>query len=312
MSLYQNTISEVCDVLEKHKLEYDNTIIVGDNSSGKSEVLRQILRKNKEDIFYFIDAVNRYFNVAQVTEKSPFSELHYSSGIIEQRIEDDTFNHVDSFYYDKVPLSIESLYSIFSADIESLLKEFLDIVFDIQRSQTGWVAHVNGKEVDLSSGYQALIRIFIELLYVSSVKNTGTVIIDEIDEFLSAKNSGRIFNFLIKKFPNLKFIVTTHSADLIANADNCNLVLLEKDGFEVLDAGDFMSVSQVYDVFNSLFEIIPKDEKTKLNDSLRRFLNNKMSGFWSSEDDIELENIKKGKLTKAQRLVVKQIEEWKS
>lgn len=312
MSLYQNTISEVCDVLEKHKLEYDNTIIVGDNSSGKSEVLRQILRKNKEDIFYFIDAVNRYFNVAQVTEKSPFSELHYSSGIIEQRIEDDTFNHVDSFYYDKVPLSIESLYSIFSADIESLLKDFLDIVFDIQRSQTGWVAHVNGKEVDLSSGYQALIRIFIELLYVSSVKNTGTVIIDEIDEFLSAKNSGRIFNFLIKKFPDLKFIVTTHSADLIANADNCNLVLLEKDGFEVLDAGDFMSVSQVYDVFNSLFEIIPKDEKTKLNDSLRRFLNNKMSGFWSSEDDIELENIKKGKLTKAQRLVVKQIEEWKS
>ena len=44
MSLYQNMISNVCQALIDNKLEYADTIIVGDNSSGKSEVLKQLVR----------------------------------------------------------------------------------------------------------------------------------------------------------------------------------------------------------------------------------------------------------------------------
>mgnify|MGYP000112612191 FL=1 len=35
-----------------------------------------------------------------------------------------------------------------------------------------------------------------------------------------------------------------------------------------------------------------------------------MSGIWNSEDEAELEKMKAEKITKAQKLIVKQIEEW--
>lgn len=312
MSLYQNMISNVCQALIDNKLEYADTIIVGDNSSGKSEVLKQLVRMGNAGDYYYIDAVNRYFNIQQVTDRWIYADIHYSPGIVDQRMDDETFNHIDTFYYDKIPMSIETLYSVYSERIQSLMKDFLDVEFDIRLGQTGREAYVDDKNVDLSSGYQAILRLFIEILYVSATNGSGTIIIDEADEFLSAKNSGRIFDFLRKRFAKFNFIITTHSADLIANAEQCNLVLLEGDGFEVLDAGDFASVSQVYNIFNSLFDVSEKDTKTKIDDALRRFLNNKMSGIWTDEDDVQLKALKEKTLTKAQRLVVRQIEEWEA
>ena len=162
----------------------------------------------------------------------------------------------------------------------------------------------------MSSGYQALIRIFMEILYFSDTKSKGTIVIDEIDEFLSVKNSGKILGFLKNKFPELNFVVTTHSADLIANAEETNLILLYGENFEILDAGDFSSISQVYDIFSVFFEQKKKNDKEKRDEILRRLFNNKMSGIWNSEDEAELEKMKAEKITKAQKLIVKQIEEW--
>ena len=138
----------------------------------------------------------------------------------------------------------------------------------------------------------------------------STIVIDEVDEFLSVKNSGRILGFLKEKFPQFNFIATTHSADLIANAEETNLILLYGENFEILDAGDFSSISQVYDIFSVFFEEKEKNDKKKRDDILRRLFNNKMSGIWNSEDEAELREIKEQELTKAQKLIVKQIEEW--
>ena len=71
----------------------------------------------------------------------------------------------------------------------------------------------------------------------------------------------------------MNFVVTTHSADLIANAEETNLILLYGENFEILDAGDFSSISQVYDIFSVFFEKKEKNDKEKRDELLRRLLN---------------------------------------
>ena len=171
---------------------------------------------------------------------------------------------------------------------------------------------MDGEMVSLSSGYQALLRIFIEVVYFEKTKGTGTIVIDEIDEFLSVKNCGEVLNFLREQFKGIHFIVTTHSADLIANVENANLILLQGNSFQVLDAGDFSSVSQVYNIFDVILRVEEKkSEKEKMDDKLRMLLNNKMSGIWKQEDEELFENVKNENLTKVQKLIMRQIEEWK-
>ena len=198
----------------------------------------------------------------------------------------------------------------YSSQVEALMNEFLQISFMICQGEVGWNAYIDDIGIDLSNGYQALIRIFMETLYFFDTKSKGTIVIDEVDEFLSVKNSGRILGFLKEKFPQLNFIATTHSADLIANAEETNLILLYGENFEILDAGDFSSISQVYDIFSVFFEQKEKNDKKKRDEILRRLFNNKMSGIWNSKDEAELREIKEQELTKAQKLIVKQIEEW--
>ena len=309
MKSYQTMLDRVCESISEGDLEYKDTIIIGDNSSGKSDVLRQLIQNDKEERFYFIDAVNRYFDIEQITP-DPIKNINYSKGINEKRLEEDTFNHKDTFYYGGIPRAIEDLYMNYSSQVEALMNEFLQVLFTIRQGKLGWNAYINDTIVDLSSGYQALIRIFMEILYFADTKSKGIIVIDEIDEFLSVKNSGRILGFLKEKFSQLNFVVTTHSADLIANAEETNLILLYGANFEILDAGDFSSISQVYDIFSVFFEQKEENDKKKRDEILRRLFNNKMSGICNSEDEAELREIKEQELTKAQKLIVKQIEEW--
>lgn len=112
-------------------------------------------------------------------------------------------------------------------------------------------------------------------------KSSGTIVIDEVDEFFIS-NSGRTLGFLKGKFPQLNFIATTHSADLIANAEETNLILLYGENFEILDAvRDFSSISQVYDIFSVFFEEKKNDKKARWY--TWRLFNNKMSGIWNQK-----------------------------
>lgn len=311
MRYYQEMLAQLSNMLRETALPYKDTIIIGDNSSGKSDVLKKLIQDDSEQEFYFIDAVNRYFDVAQIMP-NPVQKVCYSNEINKHRMDDDNFNHKDSFYYGGTPTAIEDFYINYADNLKKLMKEFLQISFDIRQGYVGWEVYVNEEEVTLSSGYQALLRMFIECLYFAETKGGGTIVIDEIDEFLSVKNSGNILKFLCVKFPLHHFIVTTHSADLIANAENINLILLHENRFEVLDAGDFSSISQVYDIFDSVFgKQNQKSEKEKKDEELRILLNNKMSGIWGEGEECELQILKKHNLTKVQKLLVRQIEDWK-
>lgn len=312
MTYYQNTINEMVSIILEKKLPYDNTIIIGNNSSGKSELLKRLLQKTGFEHWYLIDSVNRYFNIGQIFKKpEKTADIQFSEKITEHRLKEDNYNLKDTFYYGGVPSEIENFYFDFEIELKRLVKDFLGVELEIRQSEVDFKLYLDGIESCLSSGYQALLRIFMEMEYIRRTMKTGTVVIDEIDEFLFAYNCARIFKFLRQEYKNFTFIITTHSADLIAKAMTANLVLMSEGAYELLDADDFNSVSQVYNIFNSIFHNGKTMSDKEMTDAaLRRLLNNKVAGIWKEEDSNELLSIKGAILTKAQRVLVRQIEEW--
>ena len=86
----------------------------------------------------------------------------------------------------------------------------------------------------LSDGYSAIINIVTELLIrmeahaCSGYDMEGLVLIDEIETHLHVDLQKRVLPFLTQFFPNLQFIVTTHSPFVLSSIDNAVICDLEK------------------------------------------------------------------------------------
>ncbi|UDI90602.1 AAA family ATPase [Pseudomonas sp. IAC-BECa141] len=78
----------------------------------------------------------------------------------------------------------------------------------------------------LSSGYLAIFDIYADLLMRAEYRDItpgelmGVVLIDEIDAHLHISLQRKILPFLIKSFPNVQFIVTTHSPFVVTSVDD--------------------------------------------------------------------------------------------
>ena len=88
----------------------------------------------------------------------------------------------------------------------------------------------------LSDGERAIIDIVANIAYQLSNANPksnapllgeGVVLIDDIDAHLHPKWQRRIIPALNSTFPNLQFIVTTHSPQVISTVSSSNVFLLE-------------------------------------------------------------------------------------
>lgn len=90
-----------------------------------------------------------------------------------------------------------------------MLREFLKItiMFKRQSLEEGFgkgniETYIDEVKSELSSGYQAIFRVFSEILFLKSeLKEKGTIVIDELDEFLSPNRARDILQYLIVKFP---------------------------------------------------------------------------------------------------------------
>ena len=54
-------IGKVTSLICDNQKEGYSYILVGDNSSGKSEILQKVIKREKNKTVYFIDSVNRRF-----------------------------------------------------------------------------------------------------------------------------------------------------------------------------------------------------------------------------------------------------------
>jgi predicted ATPase len=88
---------------------------------------------------------------------------------------------------------------------------------------------------EMSDGYAAFLDIYMELLMrmersdaVVAYESPAIVLIDEIETHLHVELQKRVLPFLTKAFPNIQFIVATHSPFIITSLEKAIVYDLEK------------------------------------------------------------------------------------
>lgn len=106
----------------------------------------------------------------------------------------------------------------------------------------------------LSDGYAAIINIITEIIFrmeggaiPSPYDIPGIVLIDEIETHLHIELQKIIFPFLTSFFPNIQFIITTHSPFVLSSVSNAVIFDLEhKERVEDLSAYSYESIVENY------------------------------------------------------------------
>lgn len=289
-----------------------NIIIVGDNSSGKSDILKEIINNLPQNECYYIDSCNRTFEYKNTLDSNTF--LPETIEVLKTRLEDGNYNLKDSF---GISGGIERIFPKYKHTVLNYIFKLLNKNVSIEDNYSSLsnekILKVNGEVYNyLSSGYQAIFRIFLEIIYATDKnKKLKTIIIDEITEFLSAKNEAKILSFLKEEFPQIKFIVTTHSEDIISNTQQIILVIIRENNYEILDGDDFQDSTSIRRVFNNLFFSEENEkQKNEIESILRNLFNKKIFNTWNIEDNLEIERLEKLNLTNSQKLLLKNIKEF--
>lgn len=128
----------------------------------------------------------------------------------------------------------------------------------------------------LSSGFKAIFYIYSALLMkaeeykIQPEELTGIAIVDEIDVHLHISLQKKILPFLIKAFPKIQFIVSTHSPFVITSTNNDTVVydISSGDIFE-----EDLSIYSHESIIKELFHVQDKNENLKaLSDQLIQFI----------------------------------------
>lgn len=322
MSSYQNMINSVCNIICDGVQKKNNYILVGENSSGKSDILRSVIQSKIGQAVYFIDSVNRTYDAEKVElESRAYENVNLTPDcVISERIAPNNFNLQDTF---KAMSCIEQLFCRYEQRLIRMCKAFLKIDIRIEREnmEAGLTENkvlVNEEEIKLSSGYQAVFRVFSEILYFCDVIKgqawrNGVVLIDELDEYLSPNYSSQIFNFLLQEFPDISFVVSTHSIDLVKSAEHANLIILNSEDYTLYSSKELESSIAADDIFTELFfsdRIYHKSNDDMRDKELRRLLNLKIAGAWHEEERQQLEKLGNMNLLPHQKIIYRQIREW--
>jgi len=108
---------------------------------------------------------------------------------------------------------------------------------------------------EMSDGYASFLRIVIELINRMEAKTgiychytmPGTVFIDEVETSLHVELQKQIMPFLTAMFPNIQFIVSTHSPFVISSISNAVVYDLEKKlRFEDLSLYSYEGIIEHY------------------------------------------------------------------
>jgi len=142
-------------------------------------------------------------------------------------------NDIDS---DRVFSTIKSI----DNDLKSLFEDET-IKMDFNLDELKIYLLQDGKEPfglnQLSSGFSSILSIYTDLLIKAELDEikkddmTGIVLIDEIDAHLHVTLQKKVFSFFASSFPNMQFIITTHSPFVIQSVSDAiifNLSTLEQ------------------------------------------------------------------------------------
>ena len=137
----------------------------------------------------------------------------------------------------------------------------LSIEFDYMNQH--FLIHQPDKEPygfqQLSSGFSSILAVYAELLTKIRLRDLtpdelkGIVLIDEIDAHLHPSLQRKIFSFLTHAFPNIQFIIATHSPFVVSSVDNA--VIFDLSTLHAVNENLFMSSYEA--ILEGLFNILP-------------------------------------------------------
>lgn len=137
----------------------------------------------------------------------------------------------------KTVKEIDAWFLRFEKSLKDLFEtKDLTLVFD--RQNYNFNIQIPNREpftlAGLSDGYSAVIDILTELILRMEANGNrnydqqGIVLIDEIETHLHVALQKKVLPFLCSFFPNIQFIVTTHSPFVLSSIDNAVICDLEK------------------------------------------------------------------------------------
>lgn len=110
----------------------------------------------------------------------------------------------------------------------------------------------------LSSGFSSLLAIYANLIMKVELRDIhpsemyGLVFIDEIDAHLHVSLQRKVFSFLIEAFPNIQFIITTHSPFVVSSVSNAVIY-----DISTLEQIDDLSMYSYESILRGLFDTPP-------------------------------------------------------
>lgn len=269
-----------------------------------------VVNKASENLFVhtFFDATRQYRSVHKNRDQSlsTYSDfIRYGKSTplsidVSERFEGYLVSFIESCYIayamrseieskekaDAWMLSVES-------DLQHLFEDS-SLKFSYEEKSKRFFISQNGKEPFdlsvLSSGYSAILKIYSELILKVEFKSitpqelSGIVFIDEIDAHLHVSLQKKILPFLTKAYPNLQFIVSTHSPFVLQSVDNAIVYdLTNNEQMEDLSLYSYESIlkgllgvetksNELILLVDNLAELIPKLENKILehkDDALR-------------------------------------------
>lgn len=179
--------------------------------------------------------------------------------------------------------------------------EQLEITFN-PRDYTFTMTDSHGKSfrfTQLPAGYRAALDIISGLIFKMqsngqvnlSLNQEGVVLIDEVETHLHLSMQKEIMPILTTVFPNIQFIVSTHSPFVLSSVRNAEAIDLENPdntisdltdySYEALAEGYFGTVSSSSDIQDRLLELEYYVDADQLSDRDTRRMNSLIEDFES-------------------------------
>ena len=159
---------------------------------------------------------------------------------------------------------IERWFGKVQADLQELFEDsslFLRYDYEEQSFYINQAGKSEYRFQQLSSGFSSILSIYTELLTKIELAVAdpneiyGVVLIDEIDAHLHVTLQRKILAFLVKSFPSIQFIVTTHSPFVVSSVNNAVIYDLSS-----LEQVDDLSMYSYESILSGLFNTPPISE----------------------------------------------------
>ncbi len=250
---------------KKRFYKHPNLIVIGNNSVGKTQLIKGILQKldklKQEDIYY-IDPQNRIVVDSIDKEMQTGYEDFPVRDIFKTRIKPEYYTKKDVFN-DKFTGDVVT-YSELLANLgkySELFEELFGITLteeekadnlNIIKRRTIKVNHAYEIE-SISNSEAAKMRMLMEVNYASE-KKCKLVIIDEFDSHFDTDHMVVFMEQLKNKYPKMRFIFVMHNLEALVNVDSMDVAFLNDtygknvidNKVQIFDSDDISQLGQIH------------------------------------------------------------------